>query len=213
MMRLFLAPHHDDVLLSLAGYLLANKSSVEKHVVVVFSDENRELEGTCSRLHRTLGLGLHFLGFEEALKRGVSLRDCFRTTRTHQQFKKHALVELIQARLRGIVSLLQPSIIYSPMLPIHIDHALVRAAADGLHETTLLYYEDQPYACLYPRVLAQVSSGMRCLEELCCARQMAIETLFQELRGVVPTKHLNRILAHYKTSAPQPPCVIWQKKS
>lgn len=213
MMRLFLAPHHDDVLLSLPGYLLTNKGRGKDHVVVVFSQESQELEETCARLHSTLGLGLHFLGFEEAIKRGVSLRDCLRPARRLQQVSSDAIVKLVQARLRDQVNFLQPSTIYCPMLSVHIDHALVRVAAEGLQETKLIYYEDQPYASLHPHVLARERAGMVRVAGVCRAQYLEVENLFHELKGVVPTQHLNRILVYYKAFARQPSHTLWRRES
>jgi hypothetical protein len=215
MMRLFLAPHHDDALLSLAGHLLANKSSGNSgnsHVAVVFSRESRQLEETCTRLHSTLGLSLHFLGFEEAIRRGVSLRNCLRTSRTVQQVSSDAIVKAVQARLREHIYLLQPSMIYCPLLPVHIDHALVRAAADGLQETKLIYYEDQPYASLHPRVLARERFGMIGVEGICRAQDIDVETLLHELKGIVPPQHLNRILLYYRTSGLRPSHILWRRE-
>src|ERR1041384_6676968 len=105
-MRLFLSPHHDDVLLSLCGLLLDKRAPREDHVAVVFSRETPELEKVCSREHRSLGLELHFLEFEEALRRGVTLRDCLRPRRALGEVRADELSDSIRARLKHLVSVL-----------------------------------------------------------------------------------------------------------
>jgi hypothetical protein len=196
-MRLFLAPHHDDVLLSLSGLLLDGRGSAgEDHVAVVFSRETRELEDVCTREHRGLGLGLHLLGFEEALRRGVTLRDCLRPTRTLERGGDDDLADSIRARLSPLVSRLEPSAVYSPLLPVHLDHALVRVAAEGLG-APLAYYEDQPYACLYPDALKRETAGLLRQEAESRASVEEATALLCNLRGALPEQHLKRIIHGY----------------
>jgi hypothetical protein len=213
-MRLFLAPHHDDLLLSLSGYLLDVSDHGANHVAVVFSRESEELEETCSRLHSALGFQLHLLGFEEASKRGVPLRTCLRPARTHEEVQADTLVDSIQASLRPLLSRLEPSVIYSPLLSIHIDHALVRVAADSLGEVAPTYYEDQPYSSLHPYVLARERARLICSEEVARASMREVAALLEELKGIVPYQHLNRILFHHKSHKGQHPAyLLWRRPS
>jgi hypothetical protein len=193
-MRLFLAPHHDDVLLSLPGLLLDNRDAARAdHVAVIFSRETPELEKVCTREHRGLGLELHFLNFEEALRRGVTLRDCLRPMRTLEEIRGDDLADSIRVRLGQLVSLLKPSAVYSPLLPVHLDHALVRIAAEGL-EAPLVYYEDQPYACFYPSSLKRELVGLLHQQAESRARAEEAMALLYKLSGAVPARHLKRII-------------------
>src|SRR5580704_9742632 len=87
-MRVYLAPHHDDILLSLPSWLLC--ASEPSCIVVVFSEENDEMARTCGALHRELGIDVHELGFQEARRRGLSLRACFGTARTATQIQRES---------------------------------------------------------------------------------------------------------------------------
>jgi LmbE family N-acetylglucosaminyl deacetylase len=198
--RLLLAPHHDDILLSLAGELLSLRNREDHQVVVVFSIENPHLERICTRLHDQIGVQVHRLGFEEALRRGATVRDCFRTARSWSEVRSDPFLHSLQARLKSLLERLEPSVVCSPLLPIHLDHALVRAAAERVVGQDLLYYEDQPYASLYTEVLAEECAGLRPVEAVARVSLPDLECLLGELAEVVPKRHLERIYRHSTNS-------------
>jgi LmbE family N-acetylglucosaminyl deacetylase len=222
-MRLYLAPHHDDILLALPSWLLS-ASDEPACIVVVFSTETDNMAQTCNKLHRELGIEVHELGFEEARRRGLSLRTCLRTClRTarpadliHRTFP--AYFNEVFDRLKKTIARLRPAEVFSPLLPLHLDHELTSAASERLYASprvwSLFYYEDQPYASLVPRMrercLAQL--GLRKPRE-CGASQPQVKFLLNRLRGLVSERDLNRVLLFWGGTSQEVNQRVWPSPS
>jgi hypothetical protein len=149
-MRLMLAPHHDDVLLSIPELLLAAKGSGDSLVVVVFSDEDPALEQVCAELHRKLGLPTVCLGFPEARKRGLRNRQILRSRRAPGATGDDPLLIDVCERLRNLCT--GETTVLAPLTAVHIDHALVRDAARRIASewaVELIFYADEPYVSIW----------------------------------------------------------------
>ena len=159
-MWIHLAPHHDDILLSVPRRILDRRGAGDL-VVVVFSEEDAALESACTKLHSELGLAVETLGLLEARRRGVSTRDHLRTAPRELDAVDEALVEEIEAGLRALLARFAPERLLSPLLGIHLDHELTRRAATRCAPPgTLLHYEDVPYGSTWPRSLATARAGL-----------------------------------------------------
>lgn len=168
----YLSPHPDDVVLSCGGHVAQEVSAGKKALIVTIAtaDPNRPLSSLARRLHRRsglpvdsiaerrredqaaadiLGAELLQLGLEDAIYRrdersGRSLYPRLRSLfappsssdTSHPKALAASLGELPHCR-RLVVPL---------AVGRHVDHVLVRAAAEGLGARSLLFYEDFPYA-------------------------------------------------------------------
>jgi LmbE family N-acetylglucosaminyl deacetylase len=123
----------------------------------------------------------------------------------------------IMENLDRIFARVRPTEVVAPLLPIHIDHALLRAAAERLTTRCsswhLLYYEDQPYSALWPRSLAREVAPLIKLEESYGAvPEEAVESLFQKLQALVQQRDLERILKHRKSCMPYGVESLWSAR-
>jgi hypothetical protein len=195
-MRAYIAAHHDDVLLSLPRTLSLRRSRGDV-VIVVFSEETSRMTEICQALHGELNIGVRQLGFTEAIRRGVSLRECLRTSRIAPI--EDGCLESIKEKLAAELDTIQPSEIVVSLLPVHVDHALTRTAAEGARSSDLLYYEDQPYAAFAPVTLARAVRGMRrCSGELPAASSAPFETWYGRLEPLASRSDLQRILNYWE---------------
>jgi hypothetical protein len=169
----------------------------------VFSTENDELERICHDLHWSFSVPVTCLALVEAVARGVSHRDCFRPNR-----KAHDVRFEFPADFAGVVSLLEklfdettPTRVFVPLMPVHVDHALVRAAAEHLaasYGVDIVYYEDQPYAALSPTALQRETSGLAMAgsapEEMATARN--VREICDRLKPFIQDRDARRILSY-----------------
>lgn len=213
-MRVFLAPHHDDLLLSLPVWLCARPHDRSLHLAVVFSDENEELEALCSRLHARLEVHVHPLGLAEAARHGLAARVLLRRWRTADELDAAQLRQTREA-LAPLLRRLTPAELVAPASLIHVDHALTRVAAEGAVAegavNRISYYADQPYVCLWPDAMALA-------EPLAEPRRIAaprekVRGLLSELVPFVSERDVQRLLAAY---GPGPNCRgerLWRRCS
>ncbi len=196
-MKVYLAPHHDDLLLSIPGHLRADPEAGESAVVVVFSRESEAMEHICSTLHERLGFSVHTLGLTEARLRGVSLRGCFRVRRAASQVLDDPLLQSLEQRLGEVLSALGASRVLAPLLSVHLDHALTRVAAERrVGDDSLVYYEDQPYGALWPRAAASAKMGLERVASGVRDDAEELASLFDSLLPLVPRRDLERIRLH-----------------
>ncbi|HSK41291.1 MAG TPA: hypothetical protein VK943_16120 [Arenibaculum sp.] len=194
-MTVYLAPHHDDLLLSLPSRLCAGTAG--DLGIVVFSEEDDAMRAVCNRLHAALGLDIVEMGFVEARRRGVSMRGCLRHERRLADVAQDPLVDDVLGALDALLDGNGATAVLAPLLPIHIDHAIVRVAAERLAGTDpavrLDYYQDQPYAALWPRTLARETARMVPGGSGRQAPPGMLERLLDGLRTVVEQRDLDRI--------------------
>jgi hypothetical protein len=198
-MRLMLTPHHDDALLSIPEFLLgaASKDPGGTRLVVVFSDEDPALEHVCETLHRQLGLSTLLLGFPEARKRGLSVRQIFRSRRDTDDSGGDPLAADIRARLRGVCA--GATTVLAPLTGIHIDHALVRDAArhNAFEQgTELVFYADEPYATIWPAAGERARRGLQAVQLAAGpAASTRVRSLLAPLAPFVGERDLGRLHA------------------
>jgi hypothetical protein len=196
-MRLMLTPHHDDALLSMPELLLgaASEDPGGNWLVVVFSDEDPALEQVCAGLHQKLGLSTVLLGFPEARKRGLSDRQIFRSRRNAGDTAGDAVMMEICERLRGLCT--DKTTVLAPLTGIHIDHALVHdAARRSTFETgaELVFYEDEPYATVWPAAGARARRGLQAVEIAADpAASLRVQSLLAPLAPFVGERDLGRL--------------------
>lgn len=203
-LRVYLAPHHDDILLSLPARLLAERNRSDRRIVVVFSDESPEMGTICARLHAELGIEVDTMGFREAIHRGVSVRACLRPARMLRDiYGESAHLDGIIENFTRLFARVRPTELVVPLLSVHIDHALLRAAAERLtcsgSQWRILYYEDQPYAALWPQLCAREVALFRRLEDSNESVPVKeVESLLQKTRALVQGRDLARILRYHE---------------
>lgn len=191
-MRL-LAPHHDDVLLSLPALLLGRGGELE--IVVCFSEESDQLSEICEALHRQVGVSVRVLGLTEAVRRGVSLRRCLRPLRQPHELEHEPLLDELTERLGALGSDRRP--VVAPLLAVHLDHALTRAAAERACPDGVAYYEDQPYTMMHEELHARACAALRAQQVADGASPSAVSALLAELRELVGAKQIARLEASY----------------
>jgi hypothetical protein len=192
-MEVILAPHHDDAILSLGGYL-ASPAPTPRTVVVVFSEEDPALAAACTRAHAAVGAAVVTLGFVEAERRGIPVRERFRATRSAAAVWADPLARAVRAQMRGMLQSYAEAVFFAPLLTVHLDHAVVRAAIDDVRgETRLLLYEDMPYAALFPRLVEREARGMDAVTLPASKPPPAVQSLQEALRGLVPQRHLWKV--------------------
>ncbi|MDB6049419.1 MAG: GlcNAc-PI de-N-acetylase family protein [Pseudomonas sp.] len=159
---LLLSPHADDVAYSIGGIVarLSMRSdlrlitvfgrsgwalpqaSCEKSADAISAEREREDRAYCARRwidYDILPCPDSFLmGYDKAKELRIAATDDPRT---------EDVVTLIHnAVARGM-----PQVVLAPCgLGEHVDHQIVRIAADGLHHVDVLYYEDVPYSSSLP---------------------------------------------------------------
>lgn len=188
-----LAPHHDDALLSLPATLLDRAEPIE--VIVCFSDESDELTATCDALHRELRVEVTSLGLPEAVRRGVSLRQCLRPLRELREVDADPMLDDLAARLRALPD--DDRLWVAPLLPTHVDHALTRAAAERARPAQLAYYEDQPYAIMHGDLRDRLRAPLRPERAAPPAPASTISSVLTRLRSFVGDKQIARLEATY----------------
>jgi hypothetical protein len=198
-----LAPHHDDLLLSLPRQLL-DPAPGERHLVVCFSDEDPALERVCAGLHAELGLPVHTLGLPEARRRGEGLRAILRPRRLLDDVSADPLLGDLARALGDLLRRLDADEAWAPLLPVHLDHALVRAAAERLAALPLAYYEDQPYAALFDDRVQRERAGLVPHHRGPAADAGRVERLLRPLEAFLSTRDLERLLQR------QSPEVVWR---
>jgi hypothetical protein len=192
-MEVILAPHHDDAILSLGGYL-ASPARTPRTVVVVFSEEDPALADACARAHAAVGAAVVTLGFVEAERRGVPVRERFRATRAAAAVRTDPLARAVRDRMRKVLQSHAEAVFFAPLLTVHLDHAIVRAAIDDVREEgRLLYYEDLPYAALFPRLVEREALSMDAVALPASEPPPAVQGLLESLRGLVPGRHVWKV--------------------
>jgi hypothetical protein len=206
---LFLAPHHDDLLLSMPARIWHAAAEGSIHVAVIFSIEDDVLQATCRRLHRQFGVTVHELGLAEARQRGLSARQCFNGRRDFRDLPEQQVAPVAAAVLRTAENLAAREIV-SPVTCVHIDHALTRAAAVAVAATQgvgLAFYADQPYASLWPRSV-QMSGRREPAGGV--APRGPVRDILDALEGFVTKTDIRRILAGYGEQGPCSVEPLWQ---
>lgn len=198
-MRVFLAPHHDDLLLSLPVWLCGRPHDRPLHLIVVFSDENEILEALCNRIHARLEVHVHPLGMAEAARRGLGARALLRRWRRADELDSAQLRQTREA-LAPMLERLAPAELVAPASLVHVDHALTRLAAEAAvaagTAARIGYYADQPYARLWPDTvalaepLAEPPPGIT-------ARREKVRGLLSELVPFISERDVLRLLAAY----------------
>jgi hypothetical protein len=193
-MNALLAPHHDDVLLSLHGIAgLGSPLCDQALVVVCFSEESDALAATCHALHASFGLTVIELGLLEARRRGESLRSCLKADRELASIAAHPLLPRLVQRLGECLGQHRIATVWAPLTPVHVDHALTRIAAEQL-ALPIRYYEDQPYAATYAAAVRRASAGLELLVEPSC---VAPSALLAELEPFTSAHQLARAAEHH----------------
>jgi hypothetical protein len=207
-MRLYLAPHYDDPLLSIPSILASDTHDMCAAVAVVFSDESDALERDCRALYASLGVEVWPLGFQEAVRRGCSARDCLRPGRTAAGPGSAAAVKAVTERLMHTLDRepCRACELWAPLLPVHLDHAIVREAAEKLaterEGTAIVYYADQPYALLCPRALdRECASLVRAVELERLGDPAAASMLLAGATKYISSRDAQRLFMWRRTAA------------
>lgn len=159
---LMLSPHADDVAYSIGGIVARlsmradlrlmtifghsgwalPQASREKSADAISAEREREDRAYCAR--RWIDYDLlpcpdsFVMGYDEATELSIAATDDPRTER---------VVNLI----RNAVACRAPQVVLAPCgLGGHVDHQIVRFAADSLDHVEVLYYEDVPYSSRLP---------------------------------------------------------------
>lgn len=198
-MRLYLAPHHDDLLISLPARLIHMARQASIQLAVLFSVEDDVLETRCRELHRTLGITVHELGESEAARRGIGPREFLRHRRRIADLDP-GYVASLRDKLGGLAEQLHVREMVAPTTLVHIDHALTRAAAEALaaegRVETLWYYPDQPYSSLWrDRSIADVA---RPVNDEGSVPRSPVAALVEQFEGFISSLDVRRILAGYQ---------------
>ena len=199
--------------------LLAATGRNDRVAAVVFSEESAHLTRVCTHAHRELGVQIHELGFLEATRRDVPVRECLRADRGADS---HSGTELFDRALDAVAALCaaqQPSEVVVPLLRVHLDHAITRqigeqvVASSGGGGARVSYYEDQPYACTYARAKARAAEGLvQVRGEAGHGSRSAVRSLLDPLRGLVSDLQIDRVLALYAPGK-TPPEPRWRPLS
>lgn len=172
---LMLSPHADDVAYSIGGIVARlstradlrlmtifghsgwalPQASCEKSADAISAEREREDRAYCTRWQIDYDLlscpDSFVMGYDKATELSIAATDDPRT---------EGVVNLI----RNAVECQVPQVVFAPCgLGGHVDHQIVRIAADALDHVEVLYYEDVPYSSSLP------------LPEL--ERQLAVEGL------------------------------------
>ncbi|NUT77419.1 hypothetical protein HNO86_20440 [Pseudomonas sp. C1C7] len=159
---LLLSPHADDVAYSIGGIVARLSMQADLRLMTVFSlsgwalpwasrdksteaistDREREDRAYCARRrmdYERLSCPDSFvMGYDEATELSMVANDDPRTG---------DVVNLIL----NAVAFREPQVVLAPCgLGGHVDHQIVRIAADALHHVEVLYYEDVPYSASLP---------------------------------------------------------------
>ena len=213
-MRVFLAPHHDDLLLSLPVWLCAGQPRETLHVAIVFSDESDALAAICNRLHSDLNICAYPLGLAEAGRRGLAGRALLRRWRGAGEVDDAQLRQTHEV-LTPLLARLAPAELVAPASLVHIDHALTRltaelALAEGAVQR-ITYYADQPYARLWPDAI-DLAEPLPEARRIAAPRE-AIHRLLSALVPFISEMDVQRLLAAY---GPGPNCQsesLWRRCS
>jgi len=202
-MKFFLAPHHDDILLSFPALICSLCESQANdedaiHVLVLYSKESSKIESLCRKIHSAYNISVHELGLEESLLRGETLRSCIRRQRTLKDLDE-AQVKLAFNICREYLKDFPITELVVPGTLVHIDHALANAAARLLYKNRQIddisFYADQPYASLWPDAMKtesfikRPSSGNSSLT--------VINDFLRQLIPLVSANDVHRIIKSY----------------
>ena len=192
-MRVILCPHYDDGLLSLPDLLLV--ATQPPRLVVIFSEEDPALAAVCEAQYRRLGLPSQCLGLPEARRRGVEVRQILRSRRAVEDCSQDPLVEQVAVRLADLVP--ASAEILVPLCGVHLDHVLVRLAAERLCSQmvwpSLTFYLDEPYATVWPAAGERARQGLDPLGAEPAAACQAVESLLAPLAPFVGQRDLARL--------------------
>jgi LmbE family N-acetylglucosaminyl deacetylase len=155
---LMLSPHADDVAYSIGGIVARLSMRADLHLMTIFghsgwaltkasrekstdaisAEREQEDRAYCARRwidYNLLSCPDSFaMGYDEATELSTAASDDPRT---------EDVVNLI----RNAVACRMPQVVFAPCgLGGHIDHQIVRVAADTLDHVDVLYYEDTPYS-------------------------------------------------------------------
>ncbi|UVH49808.1 PIG-L family deacetylase [Pseudomonas sp. CBSPBW29] len=159
---LLLSPHADDVAYSIGGIVArlsmrANlrlmtifgysgwalpQASCENTPDAVSAEREREDRAYCARRRIAYDLLSYpdsfVMGYDTAAELSIAANEDSRTDQ---------VVNLI----RNAVARWEPQVVIAPCgIGGHVDHQIVRVAADALHHIEVLYYEDVPYSSSFP---------------------------------------------------------------
>lgn len=172
-------------------------------IAIIFSVESAELETMCRDLHRKLGVTTHELGLLEARRRGVSFRECVRSSRAASEINP-ADVERVCQSLGPLLKEQTVTELIAPASMVHIDHAITRMAAERLFDSgnvaRIGFQADQPYVALWPDSLDL--RALRVSPETGAASRDEVAVLLETLALHVGRRDVARILSSYG-QAPQ----------
>lgn len=159
---LLLSPHADDVAYSIGGIVARLSMRADLSLLTIFGHSGwalpqalcgtstdaisavREQEDRAYCARRRINYDLLFcpdsfvMGYDNAMELGIAVTDDPRT-------------EGVVSLIRNAVACRLPQIVLAPCgLGGHVDHQIVRMAADALHHVEVLYYEDIPYSSSLP---------------------------------------------------------------
>lgn len=159
---LLLSPHADDVAYSIGGIVARlsmradlrlmtifgysgwalPQASCEKSTDAISAEREREDRAYCARRRIDYDLlscpDSFVMGYDKATELSIAATDDPRT---------EDVVNLIH----NAVACRVPQVVLAPCgLGGHVDHQIVRIAADALHHVEVLYYEDVPYSSSLP---------------------------------------------------------------
>ncbi|AZF21565.1 PIG-L deacetylase family protein [Pseudomonas sp. R3-52-08] len=155
---LLLSPHADDVAYSIGGIVARLSKRVDLSLMTIFgysgwalpqasceksadaisAEREREDRAYCARRRIDYDLLLcpdsFVMGYDEVTELSIAATDDPRT-------------DDVVNMIRNAVACRLPEVVLAPCgLGGHVDHQIVRIAADALHHIEVLYYEDVPYS-------------------------------------------------------------------
>lgn len=153
------------------------------------------MAAVCNALHNELDVRVIALGFTEAVRRGVSLRNCLRSGRELAEVHGDPLLDELTNELRALA--VDDTCVLAPLLPVHLDHALTRAAAERATPANVAYYEDRPYVTLHSDLRDRLCAGLypRCASSVSDASAMS--RILERLSSFIGSRQLARMRAAY----------------
>jgi hypothetical protein len=156
---------------------------------------------------------VHRLGLPEAVRRGLSLRSCLRPLRRLIDVREDPVETVLNQELQSVVRRLEPAVCFAPLLPVHLDHALTRRAAETLEGAPLVYYEDQPYAASHAPAVAEQRAGLQSWNWDFRADAARIEDVLRALDGFVSRHQIARLERLYRAPTLDPLEPLWRGKA
>ncbi|MES2868605.1 MAG: PIG-L family deacetylase [Pseudomonadota bacterium] len=193
---LLLSPHADDVAYSVGGIVARLSMRADLRLMTIFghsgwalpqalcgtsadaisAEREREDRAYCAR--RSINYDLLFcpdsfvMGYDSAKELSIAATDDPRA---------EGVVNLIHSAVACRV----PQIVFAPCgLGGHVDHQIVRIAADALHHVEVLYYEDVPYSSRLPLpVLERQLAAQGLTPALTANIEAVLESKYEDMWG------------------------------